>query len=210
MIRPPVDRGSVSQRGKFWNLEHVRLMPRAVQKPHPPIWIAAISAEESFLYAAQNGFHLMIVPYAGKPGRSRVREALSQGVGRVRPTSPAPSRSRWRQLLRGRRARAPRTAASSASASATSKPSPTPATPWQGRSSDQYPGYDKMVASIMATTRRRSWPAAGRSSARPTRWSRRCARAWRPSARSSPRCRSTSAARRTAKPFAPSSFSRHG
>ena len=42
-----------------------------------PIWIAAISTEESFLYAAQNGFHLMIVPYAGKPG-------LLQELGGVR------------------------------------------------------------------------------------------------------------------------------
>src|SRR5258708_11244888 len=43
-------------------------MPRVVQKPLPPVWIAAISTEESFVYAAKNGFNLMIVPYAGKPG----------------------------------------------------------------------------------------------------------------------------------------------
>jgi len=59
----------VNIRGKYWNLEDVRLMPRVVQKPHPPVWIAAISTEESFVYAAKNGFNLMIVPYAGKPGQ---------------------------------------------------------------------------------------------------------------------------------------------
>src|SRR5688572_1177933 len=59
----------ISHKGKFWNLDDVRLMPRVVQKPHPPVWIAAISTEESFVYAAKNGFNLMIVPYAGKPGQ---------------------------------------------------------------------------------------------------------------------------------------------
>src|SRR5204863_197765 len=32
----------VSAKGKYWNLEDVHLMPRVVQKPHPPVWIAAI------------------------------------------------------------------------------------------------------------------------------------------------------------------------
>src|SRR5205807_10384546 len=59
----------VSAKGKYWNLDDVHLMPRVVQKPHPPVWIAAISTEESFVYAARNGFNLMIVPYAGKPSQ---------------------------------------------------------------------------------------------------------------------------------------------
>src|SRR2546425_9783197 len=59
----------VSVKGKYWTLEDVHLMPGVVKKPHPPIWIAAISTEESFVYAARNGFNLMIVPYAGKPGQ---------------------------------------------------------------------------------------------------------------------------------------------
>src|SRR3954465_8645322 len=61
----------VTAKGKYWNLEDVHLMPRVVQKPHPPVWSAAITPEESFLYAARNGFNLMIVPYAGKPGQLR-------------------------------------------------------------------------------------------------------------------------------------------
>src|SRR3989440_287942 len=69
MIRRMWTEERVNIRGKYWNLEDVRLMPRVVQKPHPPGWIAAISTEESFVYAAKNGFNLMIVPYAGKPGQ---------------------------------------------------------------------------------------------------------------------------------------------
>src|SRR3954467_5609287 len=59
----------ITHKGRFWSFEDVRLMPRVLQKPHPPIWIAAITTEESFVYAAKNGFNVMIVPYAGKPGQ---------------------------------------------------------------------------------------------------------------------------------------------
>ena len=69
MIRRLWTEERVTPKGKFWHLDDVHLMPRVVQKPHPPIWIAAISSEESFVYAAKNGFNLMIVPYAGKPGQ---------------------------------------------------------------------------------------------------------------------------------------------
>jgi alkanesulfonate monooxygenase SsuD/methylene tetrahydromethanopterin reductase-like flavin-dependent oxidoreductase (luciferase family) len=59
----------VTHHGKFWQFDDVHLMPRPYQRPHPPMWIAAISSEESFIYAAKNGFNVMIVPYAGKPGQ---------------------------------------------------------------------------------------------------------------------------------------------
>ena len=35
----------VSYEGKFHRFHDVRLMPRPVQKPHPPIWIAAVAIE---------------------------------------------------------------------------------------------------------------------------------------------------------------------
>jgi natural product biosynthesis luciferase-like monooxygenase protein len=55
----------VTHEGRFWRFRDVHSMPRPLQKPHPPIWVAAIAAEESFVNAAKNGYHLMIVPYAG-------------------------------------------------------------------------------------------------------------------------------------------------
>jgi alkanesulfonate monooxygenase SsuD/methylene tetrahydromethanopterin reductase-like flavin-dependent oxidoreductase (luciferase family) len=39
-------------------------MPRPFQQP-PPIWVAAVASEESFVNAARHGYHLMIVLYAG-------------------------------------------------------------------------------------------------------------------------------------------------
>jgi len=61
----------VSLEGKFHEFHDVHLMPRPVQQPHPPVWVAAVMSEESFVWAAQRGFNLMIVPYAGSLERSR-------------------------------------------------------------------------------------------------------------------------------------------
>jgi natural product biosynthesis luciferase-like monooxygenase protein len=142
----------VSFHGKFWSFDRVRLMPRVVQKPHPPIWIAAISSEESFLYAAKNGFHVMIVPYAGKPGLLQEYVKLYRKVWAESGHKPgaeqvqvsqfcyvaedsAEAKKGFERICR----RYLDTFAEACNA-------------WQGKSSDQYPGYDKMVASIMATT----------------------------------------------------------
>jgi len=49
--------------GRFHRFKDVTLLPRPVQKPHPPILVAAISTPESFLWAGQQGYGLMCVPY---------------------------------------------------------------------------------------------------------------------------------------------------
>jgi alkanesulfonate monooxygenase SsuD/methylene tetrahydromethanopterin reductase-like flavin-dependent oxidoreductase (luciferase family) len=138
----------ISYQGKFWTLDDVRLMPRVVQKPHPPVWIAAISSEESFVYAAKNGFNLMIVPYAGKPGQlqefvklyrrlwaeerePQIQVAMFCYVAEKREEAQAGFERICRKYLE-------------VFADAVVS--------WQGKTSDQYPGYDKMVASILATT----------------------------------------------------------
>src|SRR5215471_151797 len=54
----------VSYQGKFHAFRDVRLMPRPVQKPHPPIWIAAVASKESLIWAGRHGYHVMIVPVA--------------------------------------------------------------------------------------------------------------------------------------------------
>ena len=127
-------------------------MPRVKQSPHPPIWIAAISAEESFLYAARNGFHLMIVPYAGKPGQLQefvklYRETWAEsghapGAEQVQVAQFCYLAERRDEALAGFERICKRYLQTFADACLA----------WQGKSSDQYPGYERMVASITATT----------------------------------------------------------
>ena len=152
MIRRLWTEERVTAKGKFWHLEDVRLMPRVVQKPHPPIWIAAISTEESFLYAARNGFNLMIVPYAGKPGQldefvKLYRKLWAQsghqaGAEQIQVAQFGYVAENGDEARAGFERICKRYLETFAEAVVS----------WQGKSSDQYPGYDKMVASILATT----------------------------------------------------------
>jgi alkanesulfonate monooxygenase SsuD/methylene tetrahydromethanopterin reductase-like flavin-dependent oxidoreductase (luciferase family) len=64
----------VSYDGEFHKFHDVRLMPRPIQKPHPPIWVAAVMSTESFIWAGQHGYHIMIVPFASN--LERVRELV--------------------------------------------------------------------------------------------------------------------------------------
>ncbi|HEY7065345.1 MAG TPA: LLM class flavin-dependent oxidoreductase [Chloroflexota bacterium] len=54
---------NVTFHGRFHSFENVSLLPRPVQKPHPPVWIAAIGTPQSFEWAGQMGYNLMFVPY---------------------------------------------------------------------------------------------------------------------------------------------------
>jgi natural product biosynthesis luciferase-like monooxygenase protein len=49
--------------GTFHQFGPVPLLPKPVQQPHPPVWIAAIQTAESFVWAGEQGYNLMIVPY---------------------------------------------------------------------------------------------------------------------------------------------------
>ena len=146
-----------SFKGKYWNFEDVRLMPRVVQKPHPPVWIAAISTEESFLYAARNGFNLMIVPYAGKPGQLQEFVKTYRRVWAETQHKPGaePQLQPQIQVAQFCYVAEKREEAQAGFDRICKKYLETFAdavVSWQGKTSDQYPGYDKMVASILATT----------------------------------------------------------
>jgi natural product biosynthesis luciferase-like monooxygenase protein len=152
MIRRLWAEDRVTAKGKFWQLEDVRLMPRTVQKPHPPVWIAAISSEESFVYAAKNGFNLMIVPYAGKPGQlqefvNMYRRLWAQsghkpGAEQIQVAQFCYVAERSDEAKRGFERICKRYLETFADAVVS----------WKGRNESDYPGYDKMVASILATT----------------------------------------------------------
>jgi alkanesulfonate monooxygenase SsuD/methylene tetrahydromethanopterin reductase-like flavin-dependent oxidoreductase (luciferase family) len=143
---------SVSHSGRFWSFESVRLMPRVVQKPHPPIWIAAISTEESFVYAAKNGFNLMIVPYAGKPGQLQELVKLYRRVWAESGHRAGAEQVQVAQFCYVAEKREEANTGFERICRRYLEVFADAVVSWQGRNESEYPGYDKMVASILATT----------------------------------------------------------
>ena len=69
----------ISYHGKFWTIpEPVELLPKPVQKPHPPVYQATISPE-SFEQAARAGIHLqMASPFTYRTYRERWMDELEK------------------------------------------------------------------------------------------------------------------------------------
>ncbi|HZO76317.1 MAG TPA: LLM class flavin-dependent oxidoreductase [Ktedonobacteraceae bacterium] len=138
--------------GRFHQLRDVHSMPRPYQQPHPPIWIAAISSEESFTWPARQGYNLMIVPYAGglertstfvKAYRQAWREAgYPPGEERVQMSFHCYiAETRYEAIESYKR---PMTTYLEVFTEAVSG--------WKNTSSLSYPGYDKLVSSIASQT----------------------------------------------------------
>ncbi len=152
MIRRLWTEERVTVKGKYWTLEDVRLMPRVAQRPHPPIWVAAISAEESFAYAARNGFNVMIVPYAGKPGQLQDFVRMYRRIWAESGHRPGAEQVQVSQFCYVAENRDEARAGFERIAKRYLEVFADAVVAWQGKTSDQYPGYEKMVASILATT----------------------------------------------------------
>lgn len=69
--------------GPFHTIPNAYVLPETVQKPHPPIWVAAIMTPESFVNAGKNGFNLMVVPYLGEFDHVRECVGLYQDAWRA-------------------------------------------------------------------------------------------------------------------------------
>jgi alkanesulfonate monooxygenase SsuD/methylene tetrahydromethanopterin reductase-like flavin-dependent oxidoreductase (luciferase family) len=52
----------VTCEGQFHSFKNVTSLPRPTQKPRPPFWVATSGSIESFVYAADNGHGVMIIP----------------------------------------------------------------------------------------------------------------------------------------------------
>ena len=64
MIRAWTARSRFSHRGRFWRFEDIVVEPPPAQQPHPPLWVAAGSAN-SIRRVAARGFNLILDQYAG-------------------------------------------------------------------------------------------------------------------------------------------------
>jgi natural product biosynthesis luciferase-like monooxygenase protein len=74
----------VNFKGVHFNIEDQPVRPKPLQKPHPPIWVAALS-EASFSMIGKWGYNLLCAPVFGFQGTSGVnllnnyRDALREG-----------------------------------------------------------------------------------------------------------------------------------
>lgn len=82
--------GDYEHNGEFWSFPTSTSVPKPVQKPHPPIWVAA-RAPITFEYAVEHGCHVMSWPLTrpfseAELYKERFDEALAKHPGAKRPT----------------------------------------------------------------------------------------------------------------------------
>lgn len=58
-----LSRERVTLDGKFHRFHDVTSLPRPVQKPHPPLFVAAFRTADSFVWAGKEGLNIMITPF---------------------------------------------------------------------------------------------------------------------------------------------------
>ena len=64
-VRLLLSQEQASSTGRFHSFTDVTSLPRPTQKPHPPLWVAALATPESFARAGRRGYHIMAIPFAG-------------------------------------------------------------------------------------------------------------------------------------------------
>lgn len=62
ILRASFTKDAVSFSGRHFRLEGVRIVPRALQRPHPPLWTAAVSPE-TFDWAARERLGVLVGPF---------------------------------------------------------------------------------------------------------------------------------------------------
>ena len=146
IIRHLLAEESVTHEGRFHRFPATTSLPRPTQRPHPPFWVAALSTEESFRRAGQLGYGIMAQPVvpaslrsnldvyraawraAGHPGSGRVMLAFHMLCAEDGWTARALAREPINRYLR--------ILVEAASEWTT------------GTLSADYPGYEKMIASL--------------------------------------------------------------
>lgn len=81
--------GDYQHNGEFWSFPTSTSVPKPVQQPHPPIWVAA-RAPITFDYAVKNGCHITSWPLTrpfseAELYKTRLDEALAANPGCERP-----------------------------------------------------------------------------------------------------------------------------
>jgi natural product biosynthesis luciferase-like monooxygenase protein len=142
----------VTFEGRFHRFKDVTLLPRPVQRPHPPILIAAIASPESFIWAGEQGYGLMFVPYLSDFQELAGKLALYRQTYREhhQGQEPPPASMAFHLYV----------AESTAVARREARPYleqyvavfKEAATAWTGRQSSQYRGYEQLQTRLSELT----------------------------------------------------------
>jgi len=137
---------NVTHHGRFHTIENTTSLPRPTQQPRPKFYVAAMTTEDSFVYAGEMGYSVMAIPMAGAKMRPLLavyrqawRDAGHPGAGEVMLA--------FHLLCHedGERARALATPLLDAYLHSLVEA----AADWlDGRTSKDYPGYDKVIAGL--------------------------------------------------------------
>ena len=143
----------VSSKGEFNSFSNVTSLPRPMQRPHPPFWIAATNTPETFAFAGTNGCKVMAIPLepekmrsligtyrdawrkAGHPGNGHVMNTFFMCCAPTRKEAMAAGLGPCNQHLKGLADAAKEWLA--------------------GASTKDYPGYDKLIAHVSSDTAER-------------------------------------------------------
>jgi alkanesulfonate monooxygenase SsuD/methylene tetrahydromethanopterin reductase-like flavin-dependent oxidoreductase (luciferase family) len=149
-VRLLLEEENVSSEGRFHSFRNITSLPRQTQTPRPPFYVAALGTRESFERAGANGYGIMAIPMAGGAMKALIgayRDARSaaghQGPGNVMLAFHMLCHENQReaeQLARGPIERYLRSLVETAS-------------DWvSGARSVDYPGYDRVIASLAQET----------------------------------------------------------
>jgi alkanesulfonate monooxygenase SsuD/methylene tetrahydromethanopterin reductase-like flavin-dependent oxidoreductase (luciferase family) len=75
IIRQAWSDAPVNFSGEFYNYENVNILPKPVQRPHPPIWVGATRSEETFRWAGVMGYDVMTLPFV-HPSTEALRDLV--------------------------------------------------------------------------------------------------------------------------------------
>jgi alkanesulfonate monooxygenase SsuD/methylene tetrahydromethanopterin reductase-like flavin-dependent oxidoreductase (luciferase family) len=142
----------VTFEGRFHRFKDVTLLPRPVQRPHPPILVAAIASPESFIWAGEQGYGLMFVPYLSDfQDLASKLESYRRSYREHHPGQEPPPAAMAFHLYVAESAEAARREAQPYIEQyvAVFKEA---AAAWTGRQSAQYRGYDELQARLNALT----------------------------------------------------------
>jgi natural product biosynthesis luciferase-like monooxygenase protein len=78
--------------GQFGRWHAPVVLPRPVQQPHPPVWVAATGTPESFAWAGSQGYRMMVIGFLNDPAGHAERIAQYRQAYRAAGHPPANER----------------------------------------------------------------------------------------------------------------------